>query len=233
MPGLRNAFSLQIRCFAVLITSALVITGSVSEAEAGVPCAATSGREMKIGGTACSSADALFSWHGNRGTIDIYVTVRDCASQPVGGSDVQLGFVVAGDPTDEFAASAEMRINVDSELNGTTDAAGVALFEVLVGGCGQVQIDWTATADGVELGTDSQSYCVRAFDMNGSGEVNFYDTFLCLPQYFTGVGWAADFSCVAPINFFDLFHYLPDLNSAAKAEVSMAATPAILGECAP
>ncbi len=211
----------------------VMITLLVQPADAGVPCAATSSREMKIGGTVCADADAVFGWQGNKGTIDIRVTVRDCASQPVEGSNVRLDFLVAGDPTDELPPSVEIRINIDSELTGTTDAQGVAVWEVILGGCGRAQIDWRATADGVDLGTDSQTYCFRSHDMNGDGIVNFQDVFLYLPFSFSGTGWAGNFNCVQPVNFFDIIGFLPDLNAAAHADVSTVAVPAALGECAP
>lgn len=218
---------------ALLAALVFVVAPWPSLAEASIPCAATSSRVMTIGGPICSDADGIFSWQGNKSTIDIFVTVRDCASQPVEGSLVQLDFLVAGDPTDELPSNVEMRINIDSELTGITDAAGVATWELLLGGCGKVQIDWRTTASTVDLGTDSKTYCVRAHDMNGDGVVNFFDIFLFLPQYGSGLGWASNFNCVPPVNFFDVFGLLPDLNAAASASVSTAAAPVPLGECAP
>ncbi len=234
MSTFRPALLAGSREFVLPFALAISSIGFTSPAEAGVPCAATSGRAMAIGGLhACNDADGVFSWQGNRSTIEICVTVRDCAMQPVEGSSVFLALDVAGDLTDEFSGSAEMRINIDGDLTGTTDAQGVSNWEVLVGGCGKVQIDWTATADGVELGNDTKTYCIKSYDMNGNGVVNFFDTFLCLPQYYAGTGWAANWNCTQPVNFFDLFEFLPDLNAGAQAAVSTAATPATLGECAP
>lgn len=217
---------------------AVATLGLTSSAMAGLPCAAYSSASFSIGGTACADADAFFSYAGNKGTIDICVTVNDCLQSPVDTCDVRLDYGLKYDAQDELVPGANGRVCGLGSATGATDANGVVCFELLLGGGGAGVVDWTVTAEcaspEVFLAGASDTLCFRSTDFNGTGNVNFFDTFKYLPQLNAGVGYTGNMNCIAPVNFFDTFQYLPDLNAGvacAGGSVLAADGTAAIGDC--
>ena len=104
----------------------------------------------------------------------------------------------------------------------TTDANGVTNFSLVGGGSGAIVLDYTVTAEcadpEVELCANSDTLCAKSVDYNGTGNVNFFDTFKYLPALNTGTGYSADMAACNTsniVNFFDTFKYLPALNTGA------------------
>lgn len=214
--------------FAALV-GCLIAAGS---ADATLPCAAYSACAIS---TSNSCADAQLRWcpKGDYGFITIRVTVRNCLNAPLAGCPVRLDLGAIGDPQNELGTAAMMIVGAASRLD-TSDANGAVSYVITGGGCGRLQLNWTATATcatpEVQLCSNSTTYCVKSPDMNGNGTINFQDTFKYTPQLSAGVGYCADFNCNGLVNFQDTFTYTPHL-SHGGTYAGFAATVGALGEC--
>jgi hypothetical protein len=78
---------------------------------------------------------------------------------------------------------------------------------------------WVVTAlcadPAIELSANDDTLCIKSFDFNGSGIVNFLDTFQLVQEVAPGTGYSADFrACSAGniVNFLDTFVYVPHLS---------------------
>ncbi len=217
---------------------AVATLGLTGSAMAGLPCAAYSSASFSIGGTACGDADGFFSYQGNKATIDICVTVNDCLQSPVDTCTVRLDYGIKYDAQGDLNAGTNGRVCGTGSTLGQTSANGVVCFELLLGGGGAAVLDWTVTAQcaspEVFLAGASDTLCYRATDFNGSGNVNFFDTFKYLPQLNSGAGYTGNLNCAPPVNFFDTFQYLPDLNAGAACvggSIFGADGTAVIGDC--
>ena len=199
---------------------ALAMLGFTGSAFAGLPCAAYSNCELATVITqGCTTTDII--WSPSNTTADYVVirgTVKDCIDNPVDTCDVQLDLSAGFDMNDDLVAGVSGRICGTSSSTTTTDANGYFEFTVTGGGSGAFIFDWTITAlcadPSVEICASSDTLCAKSYDFNGSGNINFFDTFKYLPQLIAGVGYSSDFAACNTsnmVNFFDTFKYLPRL----------------------
>lgn len=169
----------------------------------------------------------------------VSVTVRDSLFAPVTACSLRLDY------GGSFSVHSELDTSVfpyAGHLCGTgvqlsvTDLLGVAEFRIEDGGgAGTLVLDATVTAlcanPEVELGIASDTFCVRSTDVNGDQIVNFLDQFDFIPQTAVGVGFASDLNCTPPINAFDYFSFLPELNQGNHCLESVTLIPVDLPDC--
>jgi len=211
---------------------ALGLLGSLATAWAGLPCAAYSSAKMEFARISnlpphypCSTCDLVWAPSGTYEAMWIRVTVRDCLSDPVPSCEVRLDLSGLFDPNNDLFSPQ----NVNGRICGTpsrtavTGADGAIGFLISGGGAGRHAIHWVVTAlcaePAVELATNDDTLCIKSFDFNGSGAVNFQDTFYFIPQIRAGSGYSGDFrSCSSDnsINFGDTFHFAFRLNGGDK-----------------
>jgi hypothetical protein len=214
----------QVRKGLVFGLIALGLTGFAGSALAGLPCAGYShcGLDViKISG--CATTDLIWCPAGDKDLIRICVTVRDCLEAPVDSCIVRLDLLnFKFDPGDHLGAGVFGRIcGTGTYMGNTLNNNGVYCWTLTGGGAGTIMFDWSVTAECADpevlLCAESDTLCTKSFDFNGSGNVNFFDTFKYLPCLNSGVGYYCDFAqCNATnfVNFFDTFQYLPHLNGS-------------------
>ncbi|MBN1826970.1 MAG: hypothetical protein JW958_11965 [Candidatus Eisenbacteria bacterium] len=202
----------------------LALFAFAGTALAGLPCAAYSTCTVILNTpTACATTDLVWSPNGSMDTIVLAVTVLDCLENPVSSCDVRLEMSGQFDPANELGASGNNGAICGTQtVTQATDANGVTSFTLTGGGAGAMILDYTVTAEcadpEVELCAGSDTLCVKSVDFNGTGNVNFFDTFKYLPQLNSTTGYTGDMAACAAtnvVNFFDTFKYLPALNSVA------------------
>jgi hypothetical protein len=203
----------------VLGLIAMVVAGSIESASAGLPCAAYSSAVMelqRVSGTGlpCGTCDVVWCPAGDYESVWIRVTVRDCLSSPVPSCAVRLDLSGRFDPNNDLGSptSVNGRICGASSRMATTDSNGAASFDLWGGGAAKFALNWVLTAlcadPEIELAARDDTLCIKSFDLNGSGNVNFSDTFKFAPQLNTGAGYSSDFrdcSSANRVNFRDSF----------------------------
>jgi hypothetical protein len=208
---------------------ALLVFAVAGETFAGLPCAAYSSTVMyraRMTGTGlpCNECNLVWSPSGNYETLKIRVTVRDCLSAPVAACDVRLDLAGTIDPNDDLGSPTSLngRFCGTAARTLTTNANGAVEFVVYGGGSGKVAIHWITTAvcpdPDIQLNDNWDTLCIKSFDYNGSGNVNFTDTNKYLPQLLAGSGYSSDFrncSDANQVNFTDTNTYLPQLIAGA------------------
>ncbi len=206
---------------------ALFAFGFATTAFAGLPCAAYSSTVMafqRVTGTGlpCVTCNVVWSPAGTYEKIWIRVTVRDCLSAPVPSCNVRLDLSGQFDPNNDMgsATSVNGRICGTASRTATTDANGVVAFDLYGGGAAKFALNWVVTAlcgdPSVQLSNNYDTLCIKSMDFNGSGNVNFSDTFKFAPQVNAGTGYSSDFrGCGATnaVNFQDVFIYAPRVNA--------------------
>ncbi len=185
----------------------------------------------------CADADAVWSPDGTLDTLCIRVTVRNALGGALDTCAVRLDLSATADPDPIVGANIGICGSTAGALTlfDTTDANGAAEFKITGGGCGRLELQWTATAlcaiPEVELCSDTTQVCVKSPDFTGDLTVNFFDTFKYLPQLSSGSGYCGDLNCSAGVvNFFDTFKYLPALSSGASCTGAIVPI-AVLGAC--
>ncbi len=209
----------------LLALASVAIAGS---AFAGLPCAAYSSCELTVAqhsnchaGATNPTTDVLFSYgQVNFDSLCIAVTVRDCLGAAIETCSVRFDYSGAFDPQNENGGGTNGWLCGTGSATALTDANGTARFYVVGGGAGQLELTWSVTAEcadpEVELCAQVDTLCVKSTDFNGSGNINFFDTFKYLPQLSSGSGWSGNMNCASPaVNFFDTFRYLPDLSAGS------------------
>lgn len=205
-----------------LLICMVALFGFAGSAFAGLPCAAYSSCDLTLDiSEGCTTTDLVWTPAGTADVIVISVTVRDCLENPVDTCQVRLDMSGSIDVHTSCGTNITGVICGSASSFATTDANGVAEFTVTGGGGGALFLDWTVTAlcadPEVELCTSSDTLCVKSHDVNGSGNINFFDTFKYLPALNAGISYCVDWgSCntANTVNFFDTFKYLPHLNAA-------------------
>jgi hypothetical protein len=204
---------------------AVTVLGVAATADAGLPCAAYSSTVMafqrKTGtGFPCNETNLVWCPQGDYEKLLIRVTVRDCLSAPVATCDVRLDLSGQFDPTDDLGAATGIngRICGTASRTATTDANGAAVFEVVGGGGGKYALHWVVTAlcadPDIELTAQDDTLCIKSLDFNGTGNINFLDTFKYAPFLSAGSGYSGDFQSCSDgnlVNFLDTFQYAPHL----------------------
>jgi hypothetical protein len=204
-----------------LVFGVVALLGLAGSAFAGLPCAAYSVCDLTIQNvTNCGTADLVWTPNELADYIVIRVTVRDCLENPVELCDVRLDMSGSFDANADVTTGVNGRICGSATQTGQTDANGAVSFNLSGGGAGAVMLDWTVTAQcadpEVELCANSDTLCAKSYDFNGSGNINFFDTFKYLPELNSGIGYSSDFAQCSTsniVNFFDTFKYLPRLNN--------------------
>ncbi|MFH1681759.1 MAG: hypothetical protein ABIH26_14090 [Candidatus Eisenbacteria bacterium] len=206
---------------------ALFVFGLAGVTYAGLPCAAYCSTVMafqRVSGTGlpCVTCDAVWSPAGTYEKVWIRVTVRDCLSAPVPTCDVRLDLSGEFDPNNDAGNPLQRngRICGTASRTLTTDANGVVAFDIYGGGAGKYALHWTVTelkSDPDQMLSDNyDTLCIKSLDFNGTGNVNFQDTFIFAPQLNAGIGYTSDFRNCGPgntVNFQDTFIYAPRLNA--------------------
>ncbi len=170
----------------------------------------------------CADADALWIPDGSRDLLCVKVTVRNALADPLPLCVVRLDVTALAEPNAAVASdiglcgsTAGVAVFFD-----TTDANGAVEFCLTGGGCGELELSWTATAlcasPEVELCSGVENLCVKSTDLNGSLSTTFLDTFKYLPMLASASGFCGDFNCNGGVNFLDTFLYLVPLSSAAS-----------------
>jgi len=205
---------------------ALATLGLAGSAFAGLPCAAYTTCERVVDNSvhSCGEADLIWTPNGTADLIVITVTVMDCTQSPIDTCWVQLDYdTLLYDVDPGVTITPAMIICPGGPVfQQQTDANGVANFTITGGGAGAFIFDYTVTVlcadpDMVLTCTEnSDTLCAKSFDYNGTGNINFFDTFTFLPQLNAGTGYASDFAMcndANQVNFFDTFAFLPHLNA--------------------
>ncbi len=210
---------------------AFALFGSLATAWAGLPCAAYSSAGMelvRVSGTGipCSTCDLVWAPSGNYERMWIRVTVRDCLSEPVPSCEVRLDLSGLFDPNNDLLNPQNLngRICGTPSRTAVTGADGAVGFMISGGGAGRHALHWVVTAlcadPAVELAAHDDTLCIKSFDFNGTGSVNFQDTYYFAPAVYRGSGYSADFRhCSVSgniINFADSFIYAPRVNGGDK-----------------
>lgn len=206
----------------VVTLVAIVSMAFAGFASAGLPCAAYSTCELGFSiNQACGQTDISWSPNGAYDQIILYVTVNDCLQDPVASCQVRLDMSGSFDCSADVDGGANLTFCGAATQYATTDANGAASFTLTGGGAGALVLDWTVTAEcaspEVEVCANSDTICTKSVDFNGSGGINFLDTFKYLPKLAAGVGYSADLaacSAANAVNFLDTFKYLPALGGA-------------------
>lgn len=166
---------------------------------------------------ACPPGTNEFVWcpAGDMSLITLTIGVIDVNNNPCPGCPVQVDFRFSGTPN---STNCDLwvcgTVGGMVSLAGVTNALGEVTFTFTGGGCGCVNMDWTAFTTGLVLCQSSAEFCVKSPDLTGNGTINFQDTFKFLPMLNSGQGYCGDFNCSNSVNFFDVFQYLPHLNGA-------------------
>ncbi|NNE09122.1 MAG: hypothetical protein HKN20_11230 [Gemmatimonadetes bacterium] len=214
MHRISTAFSL----LALLAVTAVSLLAPVS---AGANCNVDPTLSYCVPGVirndACPTANTEIVWcpAGDMSLITLTIGVVDVNNNPCPGCVVQVDFRFSGSPR-----TANCNLYVCGTvggmvtLTGVTNALGEVTFTFTGGGCGCVNMDWTAFTSGLVLCSSSAQFCVKSPDLTGDGTINFSDTFKFLPMLNAGQGYCADFNCSNTVNFQDVFQYLPHLNGA-------------------
>jgi len=221
----------------VFMLTLVGFVAAVSTSEAGVPCPETSTLVAEVeGDRTCQNADIVWSLSSSRpmDLLFLRVTVRDCDSVPVEECDLQVEIQGWGDPQDEIEP-AKMSVCGNPSRFATTDADGAAEILVIGGGAGRIVLAWTVTANcggPIDLGTNSDTLCVKSHDLTGDLKINFFDVFKYLPQLSIGLGWSGDYICDGNINFFDtsIGEFLIAVVNANECD-GFELQPAFLGDC--
>ncbi len=151
--------------------------------------------------------------------LTVTVTVIDGLGAPVAG-------IPAGDVVLNAAGVSSNGNNIEF-CNGTpdlaqwlstaaTNASGEATFTITnVGGCGT--ITFTAEVQSIPL-TSGAVVSIKSPDFNGDGELNFFDTFLYIPELMAGTGSCGNLNndAAGDVNFFDTNKYLTHLITSHK-----------------
>ncbi len=200
---------------------ALAMLGFTGSAFAGLPCAAYSNCELgTVALVGCSTTDIIWSPSNttSAGYVVIRGTVKDCLDNPIDTCRVRLDLSASFDANNDVMPGVSGRVCGTSSRTTETDANGYFEFAVTGGGTGAFIFDWTITAlcadPEVEICVSSDTLCAKSYDYNGSGNINFFDTFKYLPQLIAGAGYSSDFAACNTsnmVNFFDTFKYLPRL----------------------
>ncbi len=215
--------------FLLVAAACMLVAGS---AQATLPSPANSVCLFEIKGASCADADGIWSPGGTKDTLCIRVTVNNALGDPLDTCDVRLDVSATADAANGMflCGSAAGALT----LNATTNANGAAEFKLQGGGCGRLELQWSVTAEcaapEVVLCSDTTSVCMKSTDFNGNGGINFFDTFIYLPQLNAGTGYCGDLTCDGNVNFFDTFQYLPDLNAGASCAGDVVPA-AVLGAC--
>lgn len=210
-----------------------------SPAFAGIPSPANSSIDTYAPGL-CGNADAGWFFESNsKGELVVAVTVRDALASPVPACSLRLNF--GGSFSVESALDPAVfpyagHLCGDGTLETITDSLGIAEFRIQDGGgAGALVLDVTVTAlcenPEIELGAVSDTFCVRSTDINGDQIVNFFDIMDYNLAYSTGTGWYADFNCTAPVNFFDTFFFLPEINQGGHCLNAVVLDSIALPDC--
>lgn len=172
--------------------------------------------------SSCADADAVWVPDGSRDLLCVKVTVRNALDNPLASCAVRLDVTAQADPNSVVAANIGLCGSTGGAATfyDTTDANGAVEFCMTGGGCGALELSWTATAlcasPEVELCSNVEALCVKSPDMTGDLQVQFADTFKYLPQLSAGSGYCGDFTCDGAITFVDNFVYLPPLANGAS-----------------
>lgn len=174
----------------------------------------------------CSTTDLVWAPDGSADRLVFRATVVDAgADAPIPDCDLQLDLSGWLDPSGDLGAGVNGVVCGSSSRFATTDSSGAAEFVLTGGGCGVVGLTFVLTGlcgeDPLLLYEGADTFCVKSPDFNGSGNVNFFDTFKFLPQLNLGVGYCCDMAQCSPAeecNFFDTFRYLPHLAAASACE---------------
>lgn len=204
-----------------LVFGVVALLGLAGTASAGLPCAAYSVCGLTIQNvTNCATTNLVWTPNQYADYIVIRVTVRDCLENPVELCDVRLDLSGSFDANNDISPGVNGRICGTATRTAQTNANGAVAFNISGGGAGAIFLNWTVTAQcadpEVELCANTDTLCAKSYDFNGTGNINFFDTFKYLPQLNATTGYSSDFAqCSASniVNFFDTFKYLPRLNN--------------------
>ncbi len=191
-------------------------------------------------GSPCSDADAVWSPDGSLDLLCVKVTVRNALDSPLDLCAVRLDVSGLADPNGVVASDIGLCGSTagSATFYDTTNANGAVEFCMTGGGCGELELTWTATAlcatPEVELCTGVEELCVKSPEFTGDLLVNFFDTFKYLPQLGATTGFCADLNCDGgQVNFFDTFMYLPALAGPASCSGDVLPTAALAITCGP
>jgi len=178
-------------------------------------------QRMSGSGFPCGACDLIWCPFGDHEKMFIRLTVRDCLSLPVASCQVRLDLSGAFDPNEDLPSSGNGRICGAASRTATTNANGAVQFPIYGGGAGRYAIRWEVTAlcsdPEIELAIRDDTLCIKSFDFDGSGAINFADTFRFAPMLVPGVGYSGDFrSCSDAniVNYMDTIIYAPHLSGS-------------------
>ncbi len=203
----------------------LLLTCLVGQASGGIPCAAYSASILEFQrptgpGLPCGQCDLVWDPRGagESENLLIRVTVRDCDGVPVPGSFARLDLSGSFLRHPDITTATVGRICGTPSRSDTTDANGAARLRLRGGGSGRIALHWVVTiswpGDSFVLSDNWDTLCVKSPDFNGSGNVNFLDTFIYVPSLVHGTGYSGDFkacSALNTVNFQDTMFYAPFL----------------------
>ncbi len=151
---------------------------------------------------------------GDMSYFQIEVTLKDVTGAPCAFTDVRVSVDMSGQAAvagnNIFGCGFDAVGHRDFSL--TTDANGKAYAKFWGGGCGCLNIRYVATTVGFVICTGQADFCVKSPDLNGDGVVNFFDVFQYLPCLQSSYSICCDYNCDGVVNFFDTFQFLPHLN---------------------
>lgn len=186
----------------------------------------------------CADADAVWSPDGSLDLLCVKVTVRNGLDNPLNLCAVRLDVTAQADPNASVGENIGMCGSVGGAITfyDTTDANGAVEFCMTGGGCGALELTWTATAlcasPEVQLCTGVENLCVKSPEFTGNLNVDFFDTFEFLPMLGAGTGYCGDMNCDGgTVNFFDTFIYLPALGGPANCSGNILPTTTLGFTC--
>lgn len=158
-----------------------------------------------------------FDLHGTGDSLVASITILDSFGVPIEGvvpDSVQLSIILNDyllwDTTgvDNLACLSETSLAVYRPLV-PTNASGLTSVRVnRLGGCGTIK----AVVSALDLVSDTLSVDYNSVDLNGDGQVDFFDVFRYLPMLNSASGWCGDFTHDGVVNFLDTFKFLPAQN---------------------
>ncbi len=157
-------------------------------------------------GTTCPAGDA--------DSIVIKVTILNGSGAPIVGvpaGDVVVNLTGLSSLGQAWQVCGEPAGSVTLVSTAASDSTGCVWLVVNeVGGCAALSA--SATVSGTPL-TAAGAGSVRSVDFNGDGDVNFFDTFLYLPDLIAGTGNCGNLNgdVTGDVNFFDTNIYLTHL----------------------